>query len=270
MVMSEMIVPRIVPVRSLVLRTSPWREKDRLVVLLTKERGKVFAIAQGSQVPQNRLASATQIGVIATFWLAKAREFDRVTDYKFERLLARLRVDVFALSAFCLVAELLELTVPAEVPDEDLFSEILWFADCLESGVQPAKWLTASQIRLLWRLGWMPHLLSCALCGVIIESEQVVFAPSLGGAICETCRAKKSSGDAQTFQSTVLQGIYSLWQQPRLMETLQMRSHLWNQALELLRSHWCYYLEVETKSWQVWKQLNSPKLTLQTPKAKRF
>ncbi|MCS7264751.1 MAG: DNA repair protein RecO [Armatimonadetes bacterium] len=252
-----MFVPRIAPVSAIVLRALPWREKDRLLILFTKERGKVFALAQGSQIPQNRLAPATQTGIIATFWLAKAREFDRITDYRIERFLTRMRRDVFALAASSFVAELLELAMPMEMPDEEMFKEVLWFATKLEGDIQPVKWLVAAQIRLLWRLGWMPRLLACCICGEVIESEEVAFAPSVGGSLCGNCWSKKSLSDAQFFPYSVLQAIYSLWHQPLLMETLHMRFYLWHRALELLRNHWRYHLEVDLKSWRVWVQLNS-------------
>jgi len=250
-----MFVPRIVSVHALVLKVSPFREKDRLLTLLTRGRGKVLALAQGCQIPQNRLAPVTQTGVIANFWLAKAREFDRVTDYRIERFLRRLRGDVLALCAFCVMAELLELAVPLETPDEELFNEVLWFTGQLERGVEIVKWLTAVQIRLLWRMGWMPYLLSCALCGSAIEAEKVPFAASLGGSLCVNCWSKSSPWDVQIFPNTVLQSVYSLWHQPRLMETLHMRGSLWNQALSLLRSYWRYHLEIEPKSWRVWERL---------------
>ena len=252
-----MFVLRIVPVQALVLRTTPWREKDRLLVLLTKGRGKVLTLAQGAQVPQNRLAPVTQIGVVATFWLAKAREFDRVTDYRIERLPTRIRSDVLALTAFSVIAELLEFSVPAEAPDEELFNEAFWFFEQLEKGLSPTKWLVASQIRLLWRMGLMPHLLSCSLCGENIDSEQVAFAPSVGGTVCEKCQMSKAPSDAQLYPSAVLQAIYALWQQPRLMETLHLRPMLWQQALNLLRAHWRYHLEVDSRAWRVWQQITS-------------
>ncbi len=252
-----MFVPRIAPVKAVVLRVSAWREKDRLLVLLTRERGKVLALAQGAQIPQNRLASVTQTGVIATFWLAKAREFDRVTDYRVERILTRIRRDVLALTAFGIISELIEMAVPLEVTDEGLFNEVLWFAEQLEGGASPVKWLIAMQIRLLWRLGWMPHLLSCASCGTEISDEQVAFVPSAGGAICRECQMSKIFADIQFYPIAVLQAIYYLWQQPRLIETLHLRPNLWRQALTLLLNHWHYHTETESKSWRVWQQVTS-------------
>ncbi|MFN3422385.1 MAG: DNA repair protein RecO [Armatimonadota bacterium] len=252
-----MFVSRITPVQAIVLRASPWREKDRLIVLLTKERGKIFALAQGAQAPQNRLAPATQTGTLATFWLARAREFDRVTDYRIEQILTRIRYDIFVLTAFGVASELIELSVPLEVPDEELFKEVLWFVKRLEEGVPPIKWLVALQIRLLWRLGWMPRLLSCSLCGVELGEEQIAFAPSVGGAICGRCQVSRAPTDAQFFPIASLQAIYSLWQQPRLIETLHLRPNLWRQALTLLRNHWHYHIEAESKAWRVWQQITS-------------
>ncbi|MCS7186824.1 MAG: DNA repair protein RecO [Armatimonadetes bacterium] len=255
--MEWMFILRIAPVQAIVLRAITWREKDRLLVLLTKERGKIFALAQGAQVPQNRLAPATQTGAIATFWLARAREFDRVTDCRIEQILTRIRQDILALTAFSVVAELIELAVPLEVSDEGMFSEVLWFVKRLEEGLSPTKWLVATQIRLLWRLGWMPHLLSCSLCGAEIEKEQVPFAPSAGGVICESCQVHRKPADTQFYSIAVLQAIYSLWQQPRLIETLHLRPTLWQQALTLLRNHWRYHTEAENKAWKVWQQIAS-------------
>jgi len=257
-----MFVLRVAPVRAVVLRAAPWREKDRLLVLLTRERGKIFALAQGAQVPQNRLAPATQVGTMATFWLARAREFDRVTDYRIERFLTRIRQDLLCLAAFSVASELVEISLPLEAPDEGLFNEFLWFAEQIDKGVSPTKWLVATQIRLLWRLGWMPHLLSCSECGVEIEGEQVAFAPSVGGAICEKCQALKLPGDVHFFPRSTLQAIYSLWQQPRLVETLHLRPNLWQQALTLLRNHWRYHAETEGKAWRVWNQIASARTIL--------
>lgn len=250
-----MFVPRVLPVRAIVLRATAWREKDRLLVLLTKERGKVFALAQGAQKPCNRLAPATQTGIMATFWLAKAREFDRVTDYKIENFAPHLRQDVFVLTAFGIVAELIEISAPTEAPDENLFNEVIWFVERLDKKVPIVKWLVAAQVRLLWHAGWMPRLISCVLCGRAIKGEHAAFAPSAGGAMCSKCYMVKAPVDAQLYPIAVLQAIHSLWQQPRLMESLHLRESYWERALNLLRTHWHYHLEADVKAWKVWQQL---------------
>ncbi|MFA0752703.1 MAG: hypothetical protein IMHGJWDQ_000463 [Candidatus Fervidibacter sp.] len=243
-------------VTGLVLRASPWREKDRLLVLLTRERGKVFALAQGAQRPQNRLGPVTQTGVQATFWLVRARDFDRVTDYRLLALPHRLRCDLPALTAFSVVAELLELAAPTEVPEADLFDEMVWFCERLEEGVLVMKWLATVQVRLLGHLGWLPYFLHCALCESPLDKEPIFFAPSAGGSVCERCQQLRAPADAQTTPLAVLQALRVLWQQPRLMETLHLRFEGWRQALLLLRAHFRYHLEAESKAWRVWRQLS--------------
>ncbi len=245
-------------VTALVLRASAWGEKDRLLVLVTRERGRVVALAQGAQRLTNRLAPVAQTGVIATMWLAQGREFERLTDYRILGLPRRLRQDVVALTAFCLVAECLELATPTGVTEHGLFDEVIWFWERLEAGAPAVKWLVVAQVRLLWHFGLMPHLIRCALCGADLEQDAVVFAPYVGGALCENCARSKAPADGEVFPNAVLQALYALWQQPQLIDTLTLRPLSWQQALLLLRHHWRYHLEVTGKAWRVWQQLSAP------------
>lgn len=256
-----LVVPRIKSVQGLVLRAAPWWEKDRLLMVLTKEQGKISVLAQGAMRPQNRLTPFAQTGVQATFWLAKARGLDRVTDVRVERIPLRLRTDIAALSAFGVMAEILELAVPDEVPDENLFAEVLWFYEQLEAGAPTHKWLVAMLIRLLMRLGWAPHLVTCASCGNGLTDDPVVFSPSIGGSLCGRCAALKAPADAHPCPSAVLQTFHALLRQPKLMFTLHLRPAFWEQALALMRAYWRYHLEADFRAWQVWAQVMSAALT---------
>lgn len=256
-----LINPRVTTVTALVLRAGVWREKDRLLVLLTRERGKVLAIAQGAQQPQNRLCPVAQTGVVATFWLARGRERDRVTDVRLHRVLARLRSDGVALTAFGVVAEVLERAAPAEVPDAALFDEVVGLCEVLEAGAPPHKWLVAALVRLLWRLGWMPHLLTCARCEAPVTGGEVLFAPSVGGSLCAPCAPSQSAPDGLRVAVATLQALDALLRQPRVLATLHLRPALWAQALTLLRLVWCYHLETDLSAWRVWRQWGTKGLT---------
>jgi DNA repair protein RecO (recombination protein O) len=249
-----LFTPRITKVHAIVLRAMAWREKDRLLVLLTRERGRIFVIAQGAQRPQNRLAPFAQTGVLATFWLARGREFDRVTDGRWEGIVERLREDVAALAAFGIVAEVLETATPAEMAEAPLFEEVREASLALGSGVPVHKWLTTLLVRLLWHFGWLPHLLTCSVCGEPLREREALFAPSVGGSLCVRCGAGRSLPDAQRVAVATLQGLEALVRQPKLMTTLHLRPTLWEQALSLLRMAWCYHLESDLRAWRVWGQ----------------
>ncbi len=256
-----LIMPRIVKVQGLVLQAVPWREKDRLLTVLTKERGKLSVLAQGAMRPQNRLTPSSQTGVQGNFWLAKARDLDRVTDVRIEKMPLRLRTDIAALSAFGIMAEILELSAPAEAPDEELFAEVLWFHEQLEGGAPTHKWLVAMLIRLLMHLGWAPYLVTCAVCGNGLTDDPVAFAPSFGGSLCKRCASLKAPPDANPCPSAVLQTFHALLRQPKLIFTLQLRPTFWGQALALMRAYWRYHLEAEVRAWQVWAKVPPAALT---------
>ena len=59
------------PERGVVLKTTPLRESDLLVVLYTATHGRVAAVARGARKSQRRFAGALQL-------LADAFEFDEL------------------------------------------------------------------------------------------------------------------------------------------------------------------------------------------------
>ncbi len=247
-------IHRVSTVTAIVLWAKDWGEKDRLLALLTKERGAVRVIAQGAQRPANRLAPVAQTGILATFWLAKARDLDRVTDYHILLLPRRLRRSILALTAFSLVAESLELAMPEGIRETGVFEEAVWFLEQLEAGISLPEWLVTALVRFLKHLGVAPQLTCCVSCKSAIEQETVAFSPSAGGILCPQC-AQRGPTDREMYAAALLRNLHDLWQQPDLMKTLRLPLSFRQQALHLLRYYWRYHLEVDAKAWRVWQQV---------------
>lgn len=54
----------------IVLRTMPYGETNKIVTILTKEAGKLTAMARGAKKPASRLSSITQLFVYGSFYYA--------------------------------------------------------------------------------------------------------------------------------------------------------------------------------------------------------
>jgi DNA repair protein RecO (recombination protein O) len=64
------------------------------------------------------------------------------------------------------------------------------------------------QLKLLWLSGYLPHVTSCAECGV--EQGLVGYSPRAGGAVCATCRDETTL----TLAPEGLTGIEALLRRP--------------------------------------------------------
>lgn len=69
-----------VQVMGMIIKHSPVKEYDKCVTILTRERGKITAFANGARRPGNRLAAATNLFAFGTFQLYEGRNSYIVTE----------------------------------------------------------------------------------------------------------------------------------------------------------------------------------------------
>ncbi len=176
-------------VLGIVLRSYPLGEKDRILVLLTSEQGKLRVVAKGARRPGGRFAALeplveVQAAVHPGKGLYTLTQASIITSHREVReQLERLAYGLF-------MAELMDLfTVDAEVRavSYDLLSRAL---SCLEQD-QPEKLLAYFSTQLLRQMGLLPAWESCSAC----QGERQLVALNLpeGGLICAAC-AKKLGG----------------------------------------------------------------------------
>jgi DNA repair protein RecO (recombination protein O) len=82
-----------ITVTGMILKTSPVGEYDRVVTILTKERGKVSAFARGARKPGNRLAAASNPFSFGTFKLYEGKSSYNIADADIQNYFEELRTD---------------------------------------------------------------------------------------------------------------------------------------------------------------------------------
>lgn len=173
-----------------VLKTTPLRESDLLVVVYTATHGRVSAVARGARRSQRRFAGALQLLVLGRYELRRSRgELWSLEAADVEREWTQLASDVFAVAHASYVAELVGAIMPAESPEPELLDVIVGLWESLaEGGPSPAA-LRHVELALLELAGHQPALASCAACGETALESGAVFDPARGGAICRRCAA---------------------------------------------------------------------------------
>jgi DNA repair protein RecO (recombination protein O) len=181
--------------RGIVLRSRALGEKDRVLVLLTAEHGKISATARGARNPKGKLAAAAQSFTLARFLIAKGRRLDIVSQAEVENAHIHIAGDLLKTawaSYFCELADI----IPEELPEAELFELLEAALNALNLSSAPdeaegiGRWFEAKYLALL---GYAPTIGHCVSCGIKIavpraETERAVaFSPALGGTLCGAC-----------------------------------------------------------------------------------
>jgi DNA repair protein RecO (recombination protein O) len=178
-----------------VLRATPLRESDLLVVLYTDVHGRVSAVARGARRSQRRFAGALSLLVLARFELGRKPrgELWNLESATVEREWTRLSSDVIAVAHASYVAELVGALLPPESPDPHALEVIVALWDSLAEGGPSPGALRAVELALLELAGHRPAIDQCAACGERDLASGAVFDPHRGGAICRRCAASSKN-----------------------------------------------------------------------------
>lgn len=248
--------PRTYWVEAIVLRVIPYGEKDRIVVLYTRQRGKLNAIAKGSRNPLTRLAPATQLFTHGRYFLAQGRTFEVVTQARLLSSFERLRKDANSMAACAQCCEMLMKSVPDGEPDDRLFDDLLSALRLADRGADCETLLAAFIARLLLRLGYMPRLKRCVCCGNAIGKREADFSMEHGGVLCEAC-SNMHGCDATLSQSAIRLILVAV--RYGLYEAVHSRvpKAVASEASLLLTKFWQYHFQAQLQSLRVREQLNA-------------
>lgn len=175
----------------LILRVTDFSETSRIVVVMTREFGRISALAKGGRRLKGPFESA--LDLLATCQIVFLRKstsgLDLLTEAKLVHRFRPQERDLTCLYAGYYVAELLLGLTEDYDPHPGLYDaaqEVLeLFAD---SRMTPAAVLRFEFV-LLREIGQLPDLESCASCGAVLtESRTFGFWVSQGGLICPECQ----------------------------------------------------------------------------------
>ncbi len=175
---------------ALVLGTLDYGEADRLVTLLTRERGKLTAFAAGARKSRRRFAGALEPGTVLRARLVERHgstvRLDAVeVVHAFPQIRDELPRIARALYALELCRELLREQEPAP----ELLSLAVDWLGRLDAGEAGPTSVLAFELQALALAGLMPRFDACALCGGP-PGDAPRFDVEHGGAVCAGCAAR--------------------------------------------------------------------------------
>lgn len=179
--------------RAFVVRTYDFGEADRVIVLLTRERGLVRGVAKGVRRSKSRFGSRLQPFVELDVQLYEGRNLSSITGADTVNYFASGIIEDFArYSAASTVLEAVErLSLASFGEEEVLYDLTARTLKHLQECPHPLVELDTFLLQGMEIAGWSPSLFACAQCGA--AGPHHAFHPSPGGAVCVHCRPQGSA-----------------------------------------------------------------------------
>jgi DNA repair protein RecO (recombination protein O) len=173
---------------ALVLRTFEFSESSLVVWFLTREHGRLHALARGARRPRSDFDGALESFLRCDIgcYRKKGRELDRLAELKLRDLHLPLRRSLERLTCAAYLTELCCETVQLDDPDPELYDLMVTALAGLARGPlrELQSLVLATEGRLLRALGLFPSLERCVACDRVVAEPKVRFDGARGGVLC--------------------------------------------------------------------------------------
>lgn len=171
----------------LVINEKVTGESNRLVTVLTRDRGVIRAFANGARKIKSRSAAATDLLCYSSFTVFKNRDTYSIDEATPNEVFFKLREDIVNMSLAQYFCELVGAIVPENVESEVYLRVMLNSLHFLTKGEKDINLIKPiTELRLISAAGFAPDLVACSSCGEYEDSE-MWFDVAEGQLYCGKC-----------------------------------------------------------------------------------
>lgn len=233
---------------AIVLRRLDYGEADRILTLLTREHGKLSAIAKGSRRAKARAANGLDLFGRSRMMLAKGHNLDVVAQAERRGDVRNISGDLHRTAYACLVAEVADKVLEERHPVDDVFDLVVTTIDRLNvpnrSPRAESAWFL---MRILDLLGYQPQLVDCAGCNESLPEAAAWFSPLLGGLLCRRCGAHDQAGSPVSVNGLKVLRVMAAGD-AALYDRLRLSPELLHEVEAALESQLEYHLDRQIRS----------------------
>lgn len=192
--------PVMLKTKGLVVRASDVGESDRLLTMLTPERGRLSALSKGSRSPKNKNMPSSQLFSYADYVLYEKNGYFWVRESDLAESFFAIRTDIEKLALASYICDVAGDMTQEEQPEPELLRLTL---NCLyllsrKESSKPNELIKAVfELRACAECGYAPELSGCTLCGGSTGETMYLDIPG-GELICAKCRGSLPPADENT------------------------------------------------------------------------
>lgn len=171
----------------IVLKYTNLGEADKILTILTRNNGKIKAVAKGCRKPKSSLLASSELFAFSEFVLYKGSNLYHISQAETRETFYNLRNDLLKLSYAVFFVEMADAASEEELPNERLFLLLAKALYYLAEGEIPVGLINLGyQLKLMDISGYRPSIQRCVHCGET-EVREYKFDVVLGGILCEQC-----------------------------------------------------------------------------------
>ena len=174
--------------QGIVLRSYPFGEADRVVVLLSPNNGKIRTVAKGVRKTKSRFGGRLEPFTHVDLVLYEGRNLDTITQAAVVDPFPALRANLESVVAAGTMVEAADAVAQQDETSHRLFLLLQRGLKALEAGESSPDLITSFLLKLADVVGVAPALERCASCGRLDDLHRFSFGG--GGAVCDRCRTE--------------------------------------------------------------------------------
>lgn len=180
---------------AIVLRTIDFSETSLILVLYTRDFGKLSVIAKGAKRPRSSSDGALDLlSVCRVVLIVKPSDtLDLLTEAKLTRRFRAAEKSLVRLYCGYYIAEIIRMKVEEGQVNRQLYDLLAKTISLIDSKDDALSAVIHFELQSLRATGDSPGTSGCVSCGGKVEfrTERVPFAYQLGGVLCSDCRGHR-------------------------------------------------------------------------------
>ncbi len=171
---------------AVVLRTHKLGEADRIVTMLTRQHGKIRAVAKGVRRTASKFGARLEPFMVADVQLYEGRSLDIITQAEsLGSYGAQITADYPSYTAASAMVETADKLTESEVSLQQYLLLVGALRSLSRKEHGASLTLDSYLLRALSMAGWAPSFQDCSRCGAVGEHSSIVV--QLGGVVCDNC-----------------------------------------------------------------------------------
>ena len=185
---------------AIVLRTYRLGEADKIASLLTRQLGRLRAVAGGASRPRGRYGGTLEPLSYVRIWIFEREHRDllRLNSAELIESFFEMQKDYRVQLAAQYIAEVAERVLPEREVNERAFRLLLAVLRALKRSGEINRPLLYFDYWVSRLEGFLPDLSHCMACGRALGSENGYYGPGSEGPLCAACRGGSASQGVST------------------------------------------------------------------------